>query len=368
MHNQHPILIVGAGKIGVTVAVLLAHSGDYQVFLVDAKAPVELPEVQNYPIVFRDLIIQDRAAVGHFIQQHRIQGIVSCLPFHLTLAVAQIAEASGIHYFDPTEDVTITRQVKELAKTTQGVFAPQCGLAPGFISIAANSLIEAFGTVDQVRMRVGALSQNTNNFLHYNFTWSVEGVINEYIHPSLVLEQRRIKEVSALSGLETLLINGSRYEAFHTSGGAGSLVETYAGRVNNMDYKTIRYPGHCEKMRFILNDLQLRDNPTLAKEILERVVPFSTEDKVVVYVGVQGQKEGRLFEQDYAHEFYPAYVGQHRFTAIQMTTASSICVVIDLVMHEHKFKGLLRQEQIALSDFLANRFGHYYREKLATTA
>jgi saccharopine dehydrogenase-like NADP-dependent oxidoreductase len=117
-------------------------------------------------------------------------------------------------------------------------------------------------------------------------------------------------------------------------------------------------------MRFLLQELHLRERPELLKEILLRSIPYTEADKVVVYVSVQGKKNGYLVENDYAHEFYPAVVAGQTFTAIQMTTASSICVVVDLVMHEQRFKGLLRQEQISLNEFLANRFGHYYAEKL----
>lgn len=359
-NKQHRILIMGAGKIGVTVASLLAASGDYKAYIADLQPPSFLPKIEKSALEFITMNIKNQTEAADLIKHHGIEGIVSCLPFHLSLDVAKLAKACGIHYFDATEDVAITTAVTNLAQGSKGVFAPQCGLAPGFISIAANSLIETFDEVDHLKMRVGALTQSTSNSLHYGFTWSIDGLINEYLHPCLVLENGEQKLTPALGGLEELIINGLSYEAFHTSGGVGSLVETHQGRVKNMDYKTIRYIGHCQNMRFLLHDLKLGEKPALVKEILENAIPHVEQDKVVVYVAAQGLKDGRLIEKSYTNILYPANISGHTYTAIQMTTASGICTVVDKVMHEKAFTGLLKQEQISLDSFLANRFGSYY--------
>ncbi len=358
--TKHNILIMGAGNIGTTVAGLLAQSGDYKTYLGDIEAPRSIPQVAGNPIEFVHANIKTPDSIKKFIQTNNIHGIVSCLPFNLTLFVARIAHECGIHYFDPTEDVATTEAVNDLAKTAAGTFAPQCGLAPGFISITTNSLMDGFDEVDHVKMRVGALTQNTSNPLHYAFTWSVDGVVNEYIHPCVVIEGGEKKLTPALGGLETIIVNNDTYEAFHTSGGVGSMVDTYAGKVKNMDYKTMRYQGHCQKMKFFLQDLKLRDDPELAKKILSKVIPYAEQDKVVIYVSVQGYKNGKLHEVSYTNTLYPVNYEGHTYSAIQMTTAAGICTVVDMVVHEKRFTGLLKQEQISLTDFLNNRFGVYY--------
>jgi saccharopine dehydrogenase-like NADP-dependent oxidoreductase len=164
----------------------------------------------------------------------------------------------------------------------------------------------------------------------------------------------------ALSDLEPLVLDGIEYEAFHTSGGIGSLVDTYLGRIKNLDYKTIRYPGHCHKMTFLLQDLKLKNNPNLAKQILTNAIPYTRQDKVVIYVSVEGKKDGQLCEVNYTKVLYPLEISGYQYTAIQVATASSIYVIVDMVVHEKKISGLIRQEQISLDDFLANRFGQYY--------
>jgi saccharopine dehydrogenase-like NADP-dependent oxidoreductase len=359
---KHKILIMGAGKIGATVAGLLARTGDYISFIGDLNPPHTLPQIYSNPIQFIKMDITKAEKIKEFIKLNHIEGIVSCLPFNLTIEVAKIASECGINYFDPTEDIATTNAVNQLASGSRGTFAPQCGLAPGFISIAANSLMNGFEDIDYVKMRVGALTQNTSNSLSYAFTWSVDGVVNEYIHPCMVIENGERKFKPALGDLETIVVNNYHYEAFHTSGGVGSLVDSFMGKVKNMDYKTMRYPGHCNKMSFILKDLKLGESPALAKQILSKVIPHAEDDKVVVYVSVQGNKNGVFSEKTYTNTLYPVTVDDNTYTAIQMTTAAGICTVVDLVMHEKKLSGLVKQEQISLKDFLNNRFGSYYSQ------
>lgn len=360
--HKHKVLVMGAGKIGVTVAALLNHSGDYLTYVSDIKPPHELPLIKDNPIEFVIGNINKPEEIKKFIKDNKIEAIVSCLPFNLTIEVAKIAHETGIHYFDPTEDVATTDAVTQLAKTSSATFAPQCGLAPGFISIAANSLMQGLDDINVVKMRVGALTQSTSNFLKYAFTWSIDGLVNEYIHPCIVLEDGVKKSIPALGGIEDITIDGDVYEAFYTSGGVGSMADTYLGKVKYLDYKTIRYPGHCEKMAFLLQDLKLRERPELLKEILSHVIPHVEDDKVVVYVCAQGYVKGRLTEKTYTNTLYPTKYDGNVFTAIQMTTAAGICTIIDLVVKEKKLTGIVKQEQVTLNEFLNNRFGSYYKK------
>ena len=206
-------------------------------------------------------------------KKHPVDAVISSLPYYCNVAVAEAARRAGIHYFDLTEDVEVTRAVRRIAEGAAQAFVPQCGLAPGFISIAANELIGHFDELRTVKLRVGALPQHPNNVLKYSLTWSTEGLINEYGNPcEAIVDGRRI-EVAPLEGLEEIEIDGTLYEAFNTSGGLGSLGETYGARTQNMDYKTMRYPGHCEQMRLLMNDLKLNHDRGTLKRILENAVP-----------------------------------------------------------------------------------------------
>jgi saccharopine dehydrogenase-like NADP-dependent oxidoreductase len=287
--------------------------------------------------------------------------VLSAAPYHATRLIAEAAKAAGAHYLDLTEDVASTRVVKQLAAGARTAFIPQCGLAPGFITIVASDLASRFDELQDVRMRVGALPKFPSNALNYNLTWSTDGVINEYCEPCEAIVNGQLRETQALEELEEFSLDGVLYEAFNTSGGLGTLCETLAGRVRNLNYRTIRYPGHAAIMKALLNDLRLRDRRELLKDILENAVPVTLQDVVIVFVTVSGMRSGQLVQETYAHKIYSAPVGGRVRSAIQITTAGGICAALDLLRRKQlPQSGLIRQEEIGLEPFLANRFGRCY--------
>jgi saccharopine dehydrogenase-like NADP-dependent oxidoreductase len=361
---MHRVLILGAGKIGALISGLLAESGSYRVELADvdgaaAEAVVRAHGAGNL-VPFTLDATDARALAGH-LAEHPVEAVISSLPFYCNVTVAEAARKAGAHYFDLTEDVEVTRSVRAVAAGAAQAFVPQCGLAPGFISIAAAELITHFDTLRAVKMRVGALPQHPNNVLKYSLTWSTEGLINEYGNPCQAVSDGRLIEVAPLEGLEEIEIDGMRYEAFNTSGGLGSLAETHGMQVESMNYKTIRYPGHCEQMRLLMNDLKLNHDRGTLRRILENAVPQTLQDVVIVYAAVSGTQDGELREENYVNKIYPQVIGGRLWSAIQVTTAAGVTAVVDLVLaHKGKYSGFVAQEQFRLTDILANRFGRYY--------
>jgi GGDEF domain-containing protein len=263
---------------------------------------------------------------------------------------------------DLTEDVEVTRQVKELSAGAGHAFIPQCGLAPGYISIAAHHLMTLFDSVDTVKMRVGALPVHPSNALKYSLTWSTDGLINEYGNMCYGIERGQRVRLLPLEGYETIEMDGLLYEAFNTSGGLGTLADTYEGAVRTMNYKTLRYPGHCEKMHLLMNDLKLNDDRDTLKRILERAIPQTLQDVVLIYAAVTGVRHGELFEETYVKKVYPQTIRGRLWSAIQVTTASALCSVVDLVCtNPSQYAGFVTQETFSLPDILANRFGTCYR-------
>jgi len=258
---MHRVLILGAGKIGALISGLLSESGSYKVFLGDvngatAQAVVRAHGSANLSGLSVDA--SDQAALVRHLAAHPVDAVISSLPYYCNAGVAQAARGAQAHYFDLTEDVEVTRAVIRTADGAAQAFVPQCGLAPGFISIAANELMSHFDQLRAVKLRVGALPQHPNNVLKYSLTWSTEGLINEYGNPCQAIVDGRTIEVAPLEGLEEIEIDGTLYEAFNTSGGLGSLAESHGARCETMNYKTIRYPGHCAQMQFLMNDLSIR--------------------------------------------------------------------------------------------------------------
>ncbi|MDH3532078.1 MAG: saccharopine dehydrogenase NADP-binding domain-containing protein [Gammaproteobacteria bacterium] len=358
------ILLLGAGKIGALISCLLAESGDYRVQLVDAKPGVaaDVAAAHGHKNVSAfELDATDQEALIAHVRQHKPVAVISGLPYFCNLAVAQAARAEGLHYFDLTEDVGVTEAVRGLAEGSEQVFAPQCGLAPGFISIAANELIQHFDAPRSVKLRVGALPQHPNNVLKYSLTWSTDGVINEYGNMCQSIVDGEEVDVLPLEGLEMIEIDGTRYEAFNTSGGLGSLGETYGDRVTTMNYKTIRYPGHCEQMRLLMNGLKLNHDRATLKRILENAVPQTLQDVVVIYAAVTGTQDGEFREENYVNKIYPQVVAGRLWSAIQITTAAGICSVLDIVLATPgRYHGFVAQEQFRLLDIIDNRFGRFY--------
>ena len=192
-----------------------------------------------------------------------------------------------------------------------------------------------------MKLRVGALPQHPNNVLKYSLTWSTEGLINEYGNPCQAMSDGRLVEVAPLEGLEEIEIDGTLYEAFNTSGGLGSLAETHGAHCESMNYKTIRYPGHCEQMRLLMNDLKLNHDRATLKRILENAVPQTLQDVVIVYAAVTGTQDGQLREENYVNKIYPQVIAGRLWSAIQVTTAAGITAVVDLVLeHPGKYQRL----------------------------
>jgi saccharopine dehydrogenase-like NADP-dependent oxidoreductase len=361
---MHRVLILGAGKIGALVSGLLAESGSYQVQLTDvdgaaADAVVRAHSAGNLSAFAVDAT--DTAALAAHLKSHPVDAVISGLPYYCNVGVAQAARQARAHYFDLTEDVEVTRAVRAVASGATQAFVPQCGLAPGFISIAAAELITHFDELRAVKLRVGALPQHPSNVLKYSLTWSTEGLINEYGNPCQAVSDGRLREVAPLEGLEEIEIDGTLYEAFNTSGGLGSLADTHGAHCETMNYKTMRYPGHCEQMRLLMNDLKLNHDRQTLKRILENAVPQTLQDVVIVYAAVTGKQDGQLREESYVNKIYPQVIAGRLWSAIQVSTASGITSVVDLVLeHPGRYHGFVAQEQFRLTEILANRFGRYY--------
>lgn len=347
------IAVIGLGKVGTLVATLLNES--FSVTGLDAKdAPA------NLAFNTQKGDVNDEAFLINFLRGQ--EAVVSCLPYYGNLPVARAAHRLGVHYFDLTEDVATTAAIREMAQTAKAVMAPQCGLAPGFIGIVGGDLCQRFTQIRDVELRVGALPSHPNGLMGYSFTWSPAGVINEYINDAEMIHNGVRKMVPSLDGLEVLNIGGQEFEAFTTSGGLGTLCETLEGKVDTLNYKTIRYPGHARLMRFLLYELLLKEKRQLVEDILVEAKPPVSEDVVYVYAVVEGWKGGELAREEFCRAYHPMTIARQSWRAISWTTAASVAAVVELVFAgKLPQRGFIKQEEIPLSDFFRTRSGKLYR-------
>ncbi|MGH3812665.1 MAG: saccharopine dehydrogenase C-terminal domain-containing protein [Pseudonocardiaceae bacterium] len=358
-------LVVGAGKIGTAIASLLASAPDYDVTVLD-RSDQALRTTDGLGVRTVQGHTSDAALLRRLAGSNDM--VLSAAPFHLTTSIARAAREAGAHYFDLTEDRASARAVAAMATDAPtvlmplGVLMPQCGLAPGFVSVAAAALASSFDELRSVSMRVGALPQFPTNALKYNLTWSTDGLINEYCNPCEAIVDGELREVPPLEELEAFSLDGVTYEAFNTSGGLGTLGESLLGRVETLNYKTVRYPGHCEIVKLLVRDLRLARRRDVLKDVLETAIPVTDQDVVLVFVSVSVTRDGVLTQETFARKVYPADVGGgRRLSAIQLTTAAGICAMADLVRAEKlPTSGFVRPQECALEEFLANRFGSLY--------
>ena len=386
------VLVLGGGKVGKSVAelLLICGKGSYSVTLADRDA-ANLAEAEGninrlrglvkHKVEFTTKVVDasDRGAVRAAMTGQDY--VVCMLPFDLVAGIAEMANELGVHYFDVTEDVETTRQVQAVADSgkVKVALVPQCGLAPGYIAIATNDIAKEMKELHDLVLRVGALPQYPTNMLKYNVTWSVAGVVNEYCEPCNVMLDGRRVEVPALEGLENFSFEGVEYEAFYTSGGVGSLVETLVGEgkcvaETRVAYKTIRYPGHRDLMKFLLQDLRLgvehapagksgvAFNRRLAMDLLDHAVARTLQDVVVVFInGIGIDKSGLRRQINFKRSIPATQMFGRLWPAIELTTAAGVCAMVDLHrLGKLPATGFIKQEAVSLAEFNATVFGLAY--------
>jgi len=254
--------------------------------------------------------------------------------------------------------VETTEFIRSLAHNIQAPFMPQCGLAPGAINIIGGSYGRIFPTVRSLELRVGALPLYASNSMKYYLSWNTAGLINEYCQLAEALYESRRIQVLPLEGLERLTIDGTEYEAFNTSGGVATLCETFEGCVGDLNYKTIRYPGHRDLMRFLLQDLNLGRNRDVLTQIFDQEVPLIEQDVVILYVNVVGLDNGSIKQRSFVKKIYGDKIGGVSFSAIQLSTAAGLVAVLELFSRDQLSPGFVKQEDIPLDAFFSTEWGH----------
>lgn len=349
------VLVIGMGKVGSLVGVLLSKR--FAVMGMDKRYP-------NFKLPF-ELILGDVTDTS-FLEKTipSFDAVVSAMPYNLNLPIASTAHKHGVHYFDLTEDVPTTSAIRKMSESANSVMAPQCGLAPGLIGIIGADLAARFTKLRDIELRVGALPRFPNGLLGYSFTWSPAGVINEYINDAEVIHNGTRKMVPSLDGIEHIQIEGQEFEAFSTSGGLGTMCETYAGKVDTLNYKTIRYPGHAKLMKFLLYELILKNKRELVEQILTEAKPAVQEDVVYVYAVVEGWKGEELAREEFYEAYHPIEIDGQHWRAISWTTAASVAAVVEMVADgKLPQKGFIKQEDIQLDEYLTTTNGQFFKSK-----
>jgi len=374
------IFIAGSGGIGRAAGLILGDSahfdvelyfGDINAEMCDSAEKYVNDNLINKISIHKILMPLEGATEAMEKAIANCDIILDCLPGSQAPRMARLALKHHCHYANLTEYVAETNEIIEIAKDADTAFVLQTGLAPGFINVLANRLFEDFTSeygvekVDRIGMKVGALSKHAPSPHFYAFTWSPIGVATEYLKDAEIVRNYKKIKVPALSGRHTIIIDGDEYEDNFTSGGAADLPDAFAGRVKDLDYKTLRYPGHYAWVEGALTTIPHGEDKIKSLEnIMLENIPSVEDDVVIVYASVQGKdKNGRLRRKEKSYEIYPSTIGNQRLRAIQTSTAAPLCEIAYMMMTKG-WKGLKLQSQIPTEEFLNGKivsrfYGNY---------
>ncbi len=340
-------LIIGSGLMGSALAYDLAHSDNVNSITL---ADVDLQRVESVArtigspkINTKELDVNDYDAVIECMAGHVCTfGAVS---YRYNFALSKAAIEAGTHYLDlGGNDEVVARQstLNDLAKRSNVLLLPNCGLAPGMANVIATRGAELFEQVDQLTIRVGGLPQNPKPPLNYQLVFSVEGLINEYTGKSITLRGHQIAEIDTMTEIESLEFPPpfGKLEAFHTSGGSSSLPQMFRGTIRHLDYKTIRYPGHCERFKTLLDlgfgsnePITIGSNLMTAKEmfyeLLKRKLSGDSPDVVLMRIEIQGIKNGK--QTTLRYELIDSYDKNANITAMMRTTSYPTSIIGQMI-------------------------------------
>lgn len=356
------IFIAGAGGIGRAAALLILDAQDWDCAVVlgdsseqqlnDAKLWIQGGIGRNAKVeTFLMTSIDDAAFYEDVLKDCDV--LLDCLPGSLAPSMARLCIHYKLHYANLTEYVQETQEIMAMASDAETGFILQTGLAPGYVNNLAIHLVETFREqygvekLERLAMRVGALTQYTESPHYYGFTWSTIGVATEYVKESEAVRNNEIVSLPSLSELETLIINGKRYEADLTSGGAADLPQVLKDDIAIIDYKTIRYPGHFGWVQTWLNTNSDSKSKVedLEKYLLQHI-PHVEDDVIVIYASVSGYDQlGNLRSIQHAQHIYPLVIGGITLRAIQTCTAAPLVECARLLV-SGEYTGVITQSQI----------------------
>lgn len=325
MPNPQRVVIVGAGRVGRAVAALLAADPRFEPILADidrealrqTSSSIETVEIGH--------------SMAEFLRQ-RLQGAAAaiCTVPSGCAAVAQAARAAGCHYFDLADDTGDTSLVAKIAEGAESVFITSCGFSPGYVTALLRQVLTQAGPGSDISVQVGVLPAEREGRLGYGDLWGVDGLVKEYTRPCLALRGGRAVAIPPLSEAETLSISGADFEAFTTAGALDDVVREVEGHVNSLTYKTIRYPGHLDYIRFLLEDMGLGARLYALKNLLMNALKRIDRDRAIVRIVHQpgtGAKETEILR-----EFHAISNGVGGWTtAVAGVSAAHVCAILDVV-------------------------------------
>ncbi len=355
------ILVLGAGRMGHgAVFDLIYNSPDVEAVTVAdydfSKAESIAAQINSPKLQIKQIDVSNRTDVADLMRGH--DAAISCVNYWYNLELSKAAIETETNFCDLGGNNYVVDEQLALdaeAKAANINVVPDCGLAPGMVSVLAMHGANRFDETEEIHIRVGGLPQNPKPPLDYQLVFSVEGLINEYVETARVIRNGEITEVESMTELESLEFeNFPALEAFQTSGGTSTLPDTFLGKIKELDYKTIRYAGHCEKFKTMI-DLGLCSSDEIVAdyvkvkprkvlgELLQRNLPADEPDYVLIRLEFVGTKNG--VQKRLRYDIVDKYDEATNLSAMMRTTAFPASIIAQMsASGDVKMRGATPQE------------------------
>lgn len=316
------VCVFGAGEIGTALAATLSNSDRFAVKVVDpSDDALERLRDLNHDVELQLLSGPDSARSVLCDQDVA----VAAVPDGAAKDVALAALAADVSYLDFTCPTDALQQILAPLSGKRAVLTG-CGVSPGLVGNIACGLLSALAPVTDLTIRVGANPDVPTNRLGYGQIWNLDGLINEYTRPSAAIREGNVTWIEPLEGLEALRIGGAPYEAFTTAGGLGDFSIFGHSPPRNVTFKTIRYPGHLDYMRFLLDDLGLRHRRDMLRSLLFNGLPIIEDDILLMVLTARGFRGRQPVEKTVHHRFAPnrAFGSYNALTSVAVGYAAAL--------------------------------------------
>ncbi len=361
-------VVIGAGMMGSALAYDLAQASDIETVLL---ADINYERASNTAKNINSKVKPVKVDANSYEDMVRLMtgtdAVISASSYSLNYILTTAAIEAGVHFLDLGGNNDVVKKqllLNRQAREAQVCVLPNCGLAPGLVNILAVEGAKKFDTVSEIHLRVGGLPQHPQPPLNYQLVFSAEGLLNEYTEPAEVIRNGNIISVNSLDDLEEIIFPQpfGALEAFNTSGGISTLCHYFHGKVRELDYKTIRYKGHCEKFKLLI-DLGFASSEALVFgntvktarelfiEMLTKKLDYKDEDCILLRASINGTIDG--FKKTLVYEMIDYFDKQTRISAMMRTTSFPTSIIALMLMRgEIKARGVMPPEECVPADKL----------------
>jgi len=338
-------IVLGAGMMGRAIAYDLCKHSNFDSIAIADKDKKTISSAEKFlkDIDFLKLDVEKTSDVKKQFKEYDVA--ISAVPYKFNYTLAKTAVDTKTHFLDLGGNNDVVEKERSLYKETKSndvTIIPDCGLAPGLVSVITRDIVDQMDSVEYVKLRVGGLPENPVPPLNYQIVFSPYGLINEYVEDAMILDHGKIINKKSMTELEMLDFPKpfGKMEAFLTSGGCSTLPYTYKNTIKYLDYKTIRYPGHCEKFKTMLDlgfaeekKVSIGDQKVAPRdffvELLMKYLPTSGKDVVLLKALGNGKKDGKKIHLEYTMIDY--YDDKNNITAMMRTTGYPASIIAQMI-------------------------------------